>query len=59
LEFAEEKNMKAKRNIYHYGKIFKRIIASFKIYGVDCHREEVKTIEKRKENRISEGKKDG
>lgn len=34
LEFAEEKNMKAKRNIYHYGEIFEIRIASFKIYKV-------------------------
>lgn len=59
LDFAEEKDMNAKSHIYHYCEIFKIIIASFNIYEVVCQKKEVKSIEKRKENRISEGKKDG
>jgi len=59
LENAEEKDMKVEGYIYHYGGIFKIIIANSNIYEVVCQKKEVKCIEKRKENRISEGKKDG
>jgi len=62
VEIAEEKDIKVRKYIYHYGEYgesFKRIIDCFKIYEVVCRKKEVESTEERKENRISEGKKDG
>lgn len=53
LEFIED--IMAKRNNYHYCKISKTLITSFKIYEVFCWNREVK----RMEDKISKGRKDG